>query len=90
MKPHIQLSEHQVASMSEIKQLLLDGDITEFVPRNQRHKLFYKIKISPYVSYKGPWGNELLYWDGVNAAVVTCTESRSHEIRQHISDCLFG
>jgi hypothetical protein len=90
MKQHILLSEHQVASASEIKQLLLDGDITEFVPRGARHKLFWNIKIAPYASYKGPWGNELIYWDGVNAAVVKSTESRSHEIRQHISDCLFG
>jgi len=89
MKRHIHLDEHIVASNEEIKILLIDGDITEFVPRDKRHQLFWKIKY-PYQTYKGPWGRELICWDGHNPAFVQTTESRSHEIRQHISDLLFG
>jgi len=90
MKRHIHLDEHIVASNEEIKILLIDGDITEFVPRNPRHQLFWRIKTCPYQTFKGPWGRELLFWDGAMPAFVQTTESRSLEIRQHISDLLFG
>lgn len=90
MKRHIEISEHSVATREEMRILLIDGDITEFIPRNQRHRLFWQMKHSPYQTYKGPWGNEMLFWDGITPAFVQTTESRSLEIRQHISDCLFG
>ena len=90
MKRHISLNEYPVASREETKMLLIDGGITEFVPKNPRHRLFWKMKHSPYQTYKGPWGTELLFWDGTNPAFVQTTESRSLEIRQHISDLLFG
>lgn len=90
MKRHIVISEHIVATREEMKILLIDGNITEFVPRNSRHRLFWRIKTSPYQTFKGPWGTELLYWDGTNPSFVQTTESRSLEIRQHISDLLFG
>ena len=90
MKRHIEVSEHNIASREEMKILLIDEDIREFIPRDKRHRLFWNIKNGLCRTYKGPWGTELLYWDGTNPAFVRTTESRSLEIRQHISDCLFG
>jgi hypothetical protein len=90
MKQQILISEHIVASNEEIKILLIDGDIREFIPRNQRHRLFWNIKNGLCRTYKGPWGNELIFWDGTNHGLVKTTELRSQEIRQHISDLLFG
>lgn len=86
----VTLSKHTIASSGEMKILLIDGDIREFKPRNKRHLLFWQIQYSPYQTYKGPWGNELLFWDGANPAFVQTTERRSLEIRTHISDLLFG
>jgi hypothetical protein len=90
MKQTFVVSQHIVASSNEMKILVIDGDVTEFVPRGRRHQLFWRIKTSPCLTYKGPWGTELLFWDHINPAVVKCTESRSQEIRTHISDLLFG
>ena len=90
MKKTIVISEHIVASSQEMKILLIDGDVKEFVPSNRRHRLFWQIRHSPRKAYKGPWGTELIFWDGVNPAVVQTTESRSLEIRTHLSDLLFG
>jgi hypothetical protein len=90
MKKTIVISEHIVASNQEMKIMMIDGDITKFIPRDKRHRLFWNIKHSPFNTYKGPWGNEHLFWDGKNPAFVRTTESRSLEIRQHISDLLFG
>ena len=89
MKQQIAISEYQVADVAHMRELIIQDDIREFIPRDKRHQLFWKIK-HPYQTFKGPWGNELLCWDGDNPAFVTTTESRSHEIRQHISDLLFG
>lgn len=90
MNRYIRTDEHLVASRQEMTILLIDGDIREFIPKNERHRLFHEIKHAPNRTYKGPWGTELLYWDGVNPAFVRATEERSQVIRQHISDCLFG
>lgn len=89
MKKTIYISEHIVASASEVEQMIHDRDITEVKYQNPRHQLFHDIKIAPFRAYKGPWGRELLYWDG-REAYVRATEARALEIRHHISDLLFG
>lgn len=90
MKTQIEISKHVIVSREEMKILIIDERIREFTPHDQRHQLFWKIKNGTYKTYKGAWGNELLFWDGETPAFVRTTESRSLEIRDHISDCLFG
>lgn len=89
MKKTFYISEHVVASNREVEQLILDGDIREVKYRSPRHQIFHDIKIAPFKAYKGPWGTEMLYWDG-NEAYVRVTEERAIQIRTHISDLLFG
>lgn len=84
------VTEHQIASASEMRELENQEDITVYQPKNPRHKFFHDIKTAPYRAYKGPWGNEHIYWDGETEGFVRTTESRSQEIRHHISDLIFG
>jgi hypothetical protein len=86
----ITLQEHIVASASEMRELELQGDITLYEPKNERHKFFHNIKSAPYRTYQGRWGTEHIKWDGEGAAIVRATDSRAREIKHYISDCLFG
>lgn len=86
----ITLEEHTIASATEMRELELQGDITLYEPKNERHKFFHNIKSAPYRTYKGSWGVEHIRWDGEGAAVVHTTETRAREIRHWFSDQLFG
>lgn len=89
MITHITVIEHTVASNEEMAMLLKDRDVMLWQPRGLRHQLFWQIKTSPYQTYKGPWGPELIYWDQQRCPFVKATLSRSLEIQHHVIDLLF-
>jgi hypothetical protein len=86
----IYLQNHDIATAGEMRILINTEALCEFTPKNHRHQLFWQIKYSPYRTYRGPWGQELVFWDFKSAAFVRTPESRAWVIRQHISDLLFG
>ena len=83
------ISEHTVASCREMELLIEQRDIRGYLPRNARHRTHWQIKHSPNRTYRGPWGQELVFWNGTDAAFVKTTQTRAQEIQQHICDLLF-
>jgi len=90
MKTHITLSQHIVASATEMRELHNSGEVEQWLPNDARHKLYHILKHGSDCTYSGSWGPEHIIWDGEGAATVHCTHSRAQQIKHHISDALFG
>jgi len=89
MKTTVIIDTHIVASCREMEQLISQRDIRDYLPRNKRHRIYWQLKNAPNKSYRGPWGQELLFWDGKQGAFVNTSQSRAQVIQQHICDLLF-
>ena len=95
MSNNIELKNHIICGQLEIEELLRQGIITEWQPKNSRHQLFHKIKYPNSRFYQGGWGPELMQ-SPIDAEVtvgrpgyVWCSFNRANEICRWILDQLY-
>jgi hypothetical protein len=86
----VTVKEHIIASATEMRELDSLGEVTLWLPKNLRHRVFHILKHGSDSTYSGGWGPEHILWDGEGVAKIHCTQRRAQEIQHWISDQLFG
>ena len=90
------LTNHIICGQLELDELVRQGLIIEWQPKNNRHQLFLQIKHPNTRFYKGQWGPELILSPRDQEPTigrpgyVYATFTRAQEITRWIIDSLFN